>query len=233
MSTQEFRAELEHIRRVSDMLVTGHANLRDRYNRRATLLDLAVMALSTWLTAVVFIEPRINVKLIPFGIDPQIWVGFLGIFTFFLSIVQLRVDWKGRADAHKRSFDLYSEVKRECDTSCLAGDADGRQLPARSFAVRPSDGGRERLFRRASSWHRREITSGKVEIGEHLDKHPSASILLVRISSGGATTCAKGRRGDNSSFDPRLAYHMAKEHVLAGGFAAEVSWQRERDFGAF
>ncbi len=28
-------------------------------------------------------------------------------------------------------------------------------------------------------------------------------------------------------------YHMAKEHVLAGGFAAEVSWQRERDFGAF
>jgi len=27
--------------------------------------------------------------------------------------VQLRVDWKGRSDAHKRSLDVYSEVKRE------------------------------------------------------------------------------------------------------------------------
>ena len=99
MATPDFRAEIERIRRVSDMLVTGHANLRDRYSRWATLLDLAVMALSTWLTAVVFIEPRLNVKLTPFGIDPQLWVGLLGVFTFFLSIVQLRVDWKGRSDA--------------------------------------------------------------------------------------------------------------------------------------
>ena len=43
MSPQEFRQELERIRRVADMLVTGHANLRDRYSRRATLLDLAVI----------------------------------------------------------------------------------------------------------------------------------------------------------------------------------------------
>jgi hypothetical protein len=28
-------------------------------------------------------------------------------------------------------------------------------------------------------------------------------------------------------------YHMAKEHLLSGGFAAEMSWQLERDFGAF
>ncbi len=54
MPVPEFRPELERIRRVSDMLVTGHANLRDRYSRRATFLDLAVLALSTWLTAVSF-----------------------------------------------------------------------------------------------------------------------------------------------------------------------------------
>src|SRR5580704_8433448 len=43
--------EIERVRRVSDMLLTGHANLRDRYRRWATLLDLAIMALSTWLSA--------------------------------------------------------------------------------------------------------------------------------------------------------------------------------------
>src|SRR5580700_3127453 len=94
--------EIERIRRVSDMLATAHANLRERYSHRAVILDVAVLPLSTWLVSVVFVEPRINLKLTPSGIDPQIWVGLLGILTFFLSIVQLRVDWKRRSDAHKR-----------------------------------------------------------------------------------------------------------------------------------
>jgi hypothetical protein len=84
MAANEFHVELERIKRVSDMLVTGHARLRDRYSRRAILLDLAVMALMTWLTAVVFIEPGIFVKVTPFGVEPPVWVGFLGIFWFFL-----------------------------------------------------------------------------------------------------------------------------------------------------
>jgi hypothetical protein len=181
MPAPEFRTELDRIRRVSDMLVTGHANLRDRYNRMATLLDLAVMALSTWLTAVVFIEPRINVKLTPFGIDPQIWVGFLGVFTFFLSIVQLRVDWKGRSDAHRRSFDLYSEVKRECgyllaSQEPLTADNCQRVLSRYDLATEVGTHLPESEFLVQKRNHLR-----KIEISKHLDKHPSASILLVRI----------------------------------------------------
>jgi len=181
MSPQEFREELERIRRVADMLVTGHANLRDRYSRRATLLDLAVMALSTWLTAIVFIEPRINIKLTPFGFDPQLWIGFLGIFTFFLSIVQLRVDWKGRSDAHKRSFDLYSEVKRECgyllaSQKPLTPDSCQRVLSRYDLATEVGTHLPENEFLAQKRNHLQ-----KIEISKLLDKHPSASILLARM----------------------------------------------------
>jgi hypothetical protein len=181
MSGQEFRTELDRIRRVADMLVTGHANLRDRYSRWATILDLAVMALSTWLTAVVFIEPRINLKLTPFGVDPQLWVGLLGVFTFFLSIVQLRVDWKGRSDAHKRSFDLYSEVKRECgyllaSQEALTADSCQRVLSRYDLATEVGTHLPEREFLVQKRNHLR-----KIEISRRLDKHPSSSILLLRM----------------------------------------------------
>ena len=181
MPTQEFRTELERIRRVSDMLITGHANLRDRYSRRATVLDLTVMALSTWLTAVVFIEPRISLKLTPFGIDPQLWVGFLGILTFFLSIVQLRVDWKGRSDAHKRSFDLYSEVKRECgyllaSQAALTAENCQRVLSRYDLATDVGTHLPENEFLAQKRNHLQ-----KIEISKFLDKHPSASMLLLRL----------------------------------------------------
>jgi len=181
MPTVDFRIEIDRIRRVSDMLVTGHANLRDRYSTWATLLDLGVMALSTWLTAVVFIEPRINVKLTPFGIDPQLWVGLLGIFTFFLSIVQLRVDWKGRSDAHKRSFDLYAEVKRECgyllaSQEVLTADNCQRALSRYDLATEVGAHLPESQFLVQKRNHLR-----KVAISKFLDGHPSASIPLLRM----------------------------------------------------
>ena len=71
-ATCDFRGELERIRTVSDMLCTAHAGLRDRYARRALWLDLAILGLSTWLVALVFVEPRINLSLTPFGLDPQL-----------------------------------------------------------------------------------------------------------------------------------------------------------------
>ena len=177
----DFRAEIERIRRVADMLVTAHANLRDRYSRRAIFLDVAILALSTWLTGVVFVEPRINLRLTPFGMDPQLWVGCLGIFTFFLSIVQLRVDWKGRSDAHQRAFDMYSEVKRECgyllaseDTPTL--EKSQRLLARYDMATDVGTTVPESEFLKQKQKHLQ-----KIEISRHLDNRSWASILLLRI----------------------------------------------------
>src|SRR5260370_14973629 len=108
------RSETERVKRVSDMLVTAPSYLREKYNRLSLSLDLSILALSIWLTSVVFIEPKISVKLTPFQLDPQIWVGLLGVFTLFLSILQLRVDWKGTSEEHGHSAESNAKPKNKC-----------------------------------------------------------------------------------------------------------------------
>jgi hypothetical protein len=174
------RDEIDRIRRVSDTLCSGHAGLRDRFARRALLLDLCILGSSSWLVALAFVEPRINVQLTPFGLDSQIWVGTVSVVTFFLTIIQLITDWKGRADAHKRTFEIYAEVKREAgyllatetieETACQRilsrynmASAVGVTLPESDFLAQKQ---RHRL---------------KIALSKHLDKHPSASLPLTRL----------------------------------------------------
>lgn len=123
-SNEAMREELTRICRVSDMLCTGHAALRDRYARFAFTLDLLTLGVSTWLVALAFVEPRLNMTLTPFGLDSQIWIGTLGTGVFFLTLVQIKTDWKGRSDAHKRTLDVYAEVKREAGYLLSAGEYD-------------------------------------------------------------------------------------------------------------
>jgi len=176
-----FREEIKRIRRVADMLMSAHAHQRDRFGRWAVILDLTILALSTWLTAVVFIEPRISLKLTPGHLDPEIWVGLLGIGTFFLSVVQLRVDWKGRSDAHRRALELYAEVKRECgyllaSQEPLSRDNCQRALARYDLASEVGTAVPEAVFLAEKKKHLQ-----KVAISRFLDEHPSASITLLRI----------------------------------------------------
>ena len=105
--------EVARIRRVSDQICTGHAILRDRYARKALALDLIVLASSTWIVALAFVSPKFAARLTPFHWNSGLWLGTLSALTFFASLVQLKTDWKSRSDAHKRTLDLYAEVKRE------------------------------------------------------------------------------------------------------------------------
>jgi hypothetical protein len=178
---ESLREELERVKRTSDMLATGHAHLNERYDRRALSLDIAILALSLWLTAVAFVDPRLGTKLTPFGLDPQLWVGVLGVFTFLLSILQLRVDWKRQSDAHRRTRDLYAEVKRECSLLQASGTEidpdDARRVLSRyGVATDVGTGMPEREF-----LHQKKRHLQKVAISRHLDAHPGTSIILFRM----------------------------------------------------
>ena len=186
------RDELDRIRRVSDTLCTGHAGLRDRFSLWAFLLDLSILALSTWLVALAFVEPQLNVSLTPFGLDSRLWVGLLAVGTFFLTIVQLKTNWKGRADAHKRTLDIYAEVKREAGYLLASGeleDAACRRVLAR-YDMASAVGVEipERDFLPQKRRHRI-----KVALSKHLDTHPSASLLLVRLRFWWRDNFGKGR----------------------------------------
>lgn len=111
---EEFRHELKRFRRVSDMLCTAHNVERDRYRRRSTWLDILLMLTSLYLVSMAFVDPMIAPYLTPPALTPALWTGLLAILVFAFSVVQLIVNWKGKADAHERSFRLYAEAKSNC-----------------------------------------------------------------------------------------------------------------------
>jgi len=174
------RDELIRIRGVSDMLCTSHAHLRDRHARMALALDLSILALSTWLAALAFVAPSINLSLTPFGLDSQLWMGLLAVAVLFLSIVQLKTEWKARSDAHRRALETYAEVKREAGYLLATGELDEsacrRVLARYDMASAVSVEIPERFFLAQKRRHKM-----KVALSKHLDTHPGASILLTRF----------------------------------------------------
>lgn len=175
------RTEIERIRRVSDMLCSAHSGLRDRYVRRAKFLDLGILGLSTWLVAITFIQPQIEIALTPSGINPQLWAGVLAVFTFFLSLVQLKVDWKGVSEAHRHAAEEYANVHREAGYLLSSGtsldERENLRLLERydltsSNGIQISEG--EFLAQK-----RRHLS--KVAVSRYLDSHPSGSIALTRM----------------------------------------------------
>ena len=163
------------------MLCTAHADLRDRYARRALFLDLSILAVSTWLVALAFVEPPLGVSLTPFGLQSQLWAGLLAVLTLFLSILQLKVDWKGRSDGHKRTLDVYAEVKREAGyllTSTGSADEQAYRRVVARYDMASAVGLEipEREFLRQKRAHKT-----KVALSKYLDYYPSASLPLTRV----------------------------------------------------
>lgn len=173
-------AEIERIRRVSDQICTAHSGLRDRYARRALVLDLLILAASTWLVALSFVDSTLSARLTPGDVNPQMWIGILGVITFFLSILQLKTDWKSRADSHKRSADTYAAVKREAGYVLASGVTDPeihkRVIDRYDMASVVSVAIPESEFLKQK---RRHLV--KVALSKQLDSRPSASILWLRI----------------------------------------------------
>jgi hypothetical protein len=172
--------ELMRVRKTADMLCTGHASLRDRFARYALGLDVLILATSTWLVALSFVDPKIGARLTPWSMQSQIWVGLLGVITFFLTLVQIKTDLKSRADSHRRTFEMYAEVKREAGYLIAAGsftDEDYRRVISRyDMASAAGVAIPERDFLAQKRRHK-----NKVELSKYLDAHPFATLALVRI----------------------------------------------------
>jgi hypothetical protein len=171
---------LKRVRRVSDMLCTAHAVLRDRFSYRALTLDIVILACLTWIVALAFVSSTVAARLTPFGWDSIIWLGCLSAATFFLTLVQLKTDWKSKADAHKRTLALYADVKREAGYLLASNQANEeafrRVLAGYDMASAAGVEIPEKNFLTLKRKHKIKITLSK-----HLDEHPFTSILLFRL----------------------------------------------------
>jgi hypothetical protein len=170
-------AALSRAVRVADQTCSGYAYLRDKYIRRALILDLAILLLSAWLASMVFVHPAVAIKLSPPALPPEIWIGLLSIVTFGLSLVQLLVDWKGRAQRYRHSLGTLSAFVREYRPllASIEEDAADAALARYSTIADGLESIPERDFLRLKRMH-----LVKVEISRILDGKPGASLLLLR-----------------------------------------------------
>lgn len=165
--------------RVSDQSCTGHAILRDRYQWRSTCLDLVILIISACLLATVWIQPDIADKLTPFSLPREIWIGLLSLGAFCLSLVQLQVNWKERANSHNHALATLSTYIKEL--RALRGSSDAHRIASaleRYQAVtEPLRSIPESEFLRLKQRHLLKVAASK-----HLDKHPGSSLLLFRLA---------------------------------------------------
>lgn len=175
------QTEIERMQRVADQLCTSHAALRDRFAGRQFIVDIIVLLLSAWITAMGFVDPRLNQWLVPPHFDAQLWIGLLGAITFALTLIQFKADWRGRSEAHQRSFTMYAEVKREAGYLLASGDniaiRDFQRLADRyDMASDVGAGVPEKYFLTLKRHHKM-----KIAISRQLDEKPGSSLWLTKI----------------------------------------------------
>lgn len=128
-----------------------------------------------------FVEPKIGVTLAPAGIESTIWIGLLSIGVFFLSVIQLLVNWKGKADNYQKSLMGLSGFVKSARPLVRLGDSASQADIESALAtyhqtsewMEPIP---ENMFLSLKQKHLR-----KVEISKALDHSPSASILRLKI----------------------------------------------------
>lgn len=177
-TTDPVDAKLRRCSRIADLMTSCHAKLRDTYEFYALLLDVAVLILTLWVTALAFADDQVAAALFPSRLSKEIWIGTLGVIAFALSLVQLRVDWKTRAGLHQAAFRRFAEAKRILADANASPDEQPRSDALRTFddAARNSASIPENQF-----LHLKRAHLQKVAISRLLDRHPGASIRLTRV----------------------------------------------------
>jgi hypothetical protein len=93
--------EFKRRRRVIGWMLTGHSALRDRYSRRTRGITLMVMALSIIGLLLALANGDQQVSVLGIHGKLQIFLAWLAGLTFFVSLIDLVVDWRRRAWSHQ------------------------------------------------------------------------------------------------------------------------------------
>lgn len=112
MSEEEIsKNENDRQYRLIDQGLSMHSILRDRYARRATLLNCGLIGTSIFLCAFAFACDQAFTVI---GVSPEIAksaLGFLSVVVLILSIIEFRVGWEGKASLHLEATQHLGELK--------------------------------------------------------------------------------------------------------------------------
>ena len=173
--------ELSRKFRVLDQTLSMHTALRDRYAQRALAVDLLLLACSVVFCASAFASDTVLSR---FGRPPEevrYLLRFFSILAFMLSILSLRVDWKGKSASHRdaaakmsraiASFRKYRGADGTWPSECSA-ELDAVYWEAMHNSVSVPDA----LFVSLKARHLR-----KIELSRMLDLNPGSPVWVLRV----------------------------------------------------
>lgn len=107
MASDENERQYESI----DQLLSMHSSLRDRYFKRAFLLNTSLISVSLFLCVFTFIGDDLIVSL---GYNPSMTrflIGLSAVVVLVISISEFRVDWRGKGSRHDEAVKLLAGLK--------------------------------------------------------------------------------------------------------------------------
>lgn len=172
--------ELKHHSRVIDMLLTMHSVLRDRNSRHALLLDILLLISSVILATTVWLDPEVPRDLGFSQDSSKLVVGVSSTLVFAISLIHLRVDWKGTAERHQQAASSLARLKLQIRPLLRSdSDVDPSQIENQNrecalvLAILPPIP--DRHFNRLKAVHKR-----KIELSKAVDKYPNLPLWLLR-----------------------------------------------------
>lgn len=173
--------ELDRKFRVLDQTLSMHAALRDRYARRALTVDSLLLGCSVVFCASAFAS---DAALAHFGNSPdqiRYLVRLSSVVAFMLSVLSLKIDWKGKFASHK---DAAARMSHALATFRNSRSEDGGWLPgcdqeldsAYWEAMNNSVPIPDRSFVSLKARHLRKVALSKM-----LDANPGYPLLLLRM----------------------------------------------------
>lgn len=187
--------DLARMRRVTDMMLSAHSSLRDRYGRRARSLTLLIIALSIGTASLAFATGDSTVTVLSIDARLSRWVAVLSLLTFFLSMADLIFDWRLRSLEHGQAAARLSDLKQRLRGPQVVNDdvvgAEGVEADyERTMAVVIPIPDSQFATLKARHAH-------KVALSQAIDTHPGAPVwwvrLLVRVNGVRGTHRAQQR----------------------------------------
>ena len=182
MTMDKSLKEFERKKRVADMLVTAHNILGERYRKISVGFDIALMLISFLILLGSLLETTSpNYIRETLGYWTVYSIPVCAALIFVLSVVEWRLSWKQKSEAHYSSAREYSSIKAETTALLSKGFEEG-DLEAAKIEDRYERLGQTCIqiphhkFVRLKRAHVRKVALSKL-----LDGQPFAVLAVLRI----------------------------------------------------
>ena len=189
--------EIKRLDEVVDMMLTMHCILRDRYKKRAFIIDLMLIVASFLMLTLSFADEKFLCWIGVCPIEALQNGRIFAVVIFIISLFNFRVNWKEKFYKHSRARDELVRLKGETKKIMLNDKINSELLESHRQLCNLTMSGLcpipENQFNKLKAKH-----LVKVEVSKMTNFYPGCPIILLRIRlfiKGFSNACRKKKSG--------------------------------------